>query len=172
LLAVIVGIGTHSGISVMAASSREARRSIEIAYLGNTGWQITDGTTVILVDPFLSELRKDRTDDQQITPDDLIAARDPVSIDAHMHNADYILITHSHYDHMIDAPSIAKKAGAVIIRTESAASIARAYRVGEQFTPDKIDGGKRHKGQQLIVVRGGESFRSLMRCVPFHVRQT
>jgi len=81
----------------------EARQPITITYLGNAGWQIEDGKTTILVDPFLSEFRKNRTDTEQITADDPIATPDAESIDAHVHKADYILVTHGHIDHMLDA---------------------------------------------------------------------
>jgi hypothetical protein len=36
-----------------AAAASEARRPISITYLGNAGWQIDDGQSVILVDPVI-----------------------------------------------------------------------------------------------------------------------
>ena len=134
-----------------------ARRPVQITYLGNAGWQITDGRVVILVDPYLSEFRKNAPT-EQMTGDDPIAQPDPAAIDAHITKADYILITHGHEDHMLDAPYISKKTGAVIICTESAANIARAWGVGDQFDPQHVD--LRKVGTQpLIVVRGGEDFQ-------------
>ena len=41
-----------------AHSNAERRESVEITYLGNAGWQISDGKVVVLVDPYLSEFRK------------------------------------------------------------------------------------------------------------------
>jgi L-ascorbate metabolism protein UlaG (beta-lactamase superfamily) len=132
------------------------RRPLEITYIGNAGWQITDGKTVILVDPYLSEFRKDAPG-EQLSEDDPIAQWDAPSIDAHIKTADYILITHGHDDHMLDAPYISMKTGAVIVCTESAANIARAYGVGDEFHPDHLE-IKKIKAQPLIVVRGGEDF--------------
>ena len=137
----------------------EPRRAVEITFLGNAGWQIDDGKTVILVDPYLTEFRKDRAETQQITPDDPIAIPDTASIDAHIRKADFILITHGHYDHMIDAPYIAKRTGAVIICHESAANIARAYGIGEDLTPRSDIEPDSIKKQKLIVIRGGEDFQ-------------
>lgn len=134
------------------------RLPIKITYLGNAGWQIEDGKTTILVDPYLTQFRKDRTDTEQITADDPIATPDADSIDAHVHKADYILVTHGHEDHMLDAPYIARKTGAVIICHESAANIARAQGLGDEFRPDSIDLHHIPK-QPLIVVRGGEDFQ-------------
>ncbi len=143
--------------STAATDEGNARRPVKITYLANAGWQIEDGRNVILVDPFISEFRTSRLH-EQITGDDPIAIPWTVGIDAHIHRADYILITHGHDDHMPDAPYIAKKTGAVIICHESAANIARAYGIGENFTPSHVDIGKIRQ-QKLIVVRGGEDFQ-------------
>jgi len=139
-----------------AAPRPAGREPINITFLGNAGWQISDGRVAILVDPYLSEFRKDAPKDQLDT-DDPIAEPDAASIDAHVGKADYILITHGHYDHMIDAPYIAKKTGAVIICHESAANIARAYGVGA-LPQGAFDPRALHK-LPLIVVRGGEDFQ-------------
>jgi L-ascorbate metabolism protein UlaG (beta-lactamase superfamily) len=143
--------------AALAASRGEARRPLEISYLGNAGWQLSDGRVVILVDPYLSEFRKDGPT-EQMNEADPIAQPDPASIDAHIDRADYILITHGHEDHMLDAPYIAKKTGAVIICTESAANIARAWGVGDVFDPQHLD-LKKVGAQPLIIVRGGEDFQ-------------
>jgi L-ascorbate metabolism protein UlaG (beta-lactamase superfamily) len=140
-----------------SAGEPEPRPSVQIAYLGNAGWQIDDGEKVILVDPFITEFRP-RKDSQQITADDPIATPDTDRIDAKIHKADYILITHGHYDHMGDAPYISKKTGAVIICSASVANIARAYGIGDIATPGNFKPGDIKK-QKLIVVQGGEDFQ-------------
>jgi L-ascorbate metabolism protein UlaG (beta-lactamase superfamily) len=94
----------------------------------------------LLVDPYLSEFgpAPDEND-----PDPILVP-DQAQIDARIHRADYILITHGHPDHMLDAPYISNKTGAVIICTGSHANIARAYGVPED---------------RLIVVLGGEDYQ-------------
>jgi len=156
VLAILLA-GLALAASASAASKSEPRRPVEISYLGNAGWQVTDGRVVILVDPYLSEFRQNAPT-EQMTEDDPLVEPDPPSIDAHIGRADYILITHGHEDHMLDAPYISKKTGAVIICTESAANIARASGVGEVFDPQHVD-LKRISRQPLIVVRGGEDFQ-------------
>jgi len=87
------------GIIACASSSyaAESRRPIQITYLGNAGWQISDGKAVILVDPYISEFRTRKSEE--------LSAADPTispwtkGIDEHIHKADYILITHGHEDH-------------------------------------------------------------------------
>jgi L-ascorbate metabolism protein UlaG (beta-lactamase superfamily) len=132
-----------------AVAPQEGQRSaVRLAYLGTAGWQITDGRTTVLVDPYLSRLKR-------ISPNDDVAADDPRPlynnddrpdsdakvIDAHISAADVILITHTHPDHAFDVPYIARKTGAAVVGTESTCYVARAYGI----SPDK-----------LIRAKGGE----------------
>ena len=67
-----------------------------LRWLGHGSWHVETGGCHIIVDPFLEE--------NPLTPvrwEDL--------------PANYILITHGHFDHMADAEKIAKKTGATVI---------------------------------------------------------
>lgn len=132
---------------LMAQSERAV---VRLKYLGTAGWEITDGRTVVLVDPYLSRLRRvtpndtvDPADNRPLFDNVAIAQSDTATIDAHIHRADFVLITHTHYDHALDAPYIASKTGATIIGTESTYTFARAHGV---------------PADKLIVVRGGEDY--------------
>lgn len=121
---------------------------IRLTYIGNAGWEITDGKTVVLVDPFLTQFsaNRDWKPGQPVPterPLDAPCVPDAREIDEHIHQADYIIVTHGHPDHAMDAPYIAKKTGATIIGSESVANLARTFAVPEK---------------QLIVVRGGEDY--------------
>ena len=65
-------------------------------------------------------------------------------IDAHIQRADFILVHHSHFDHVMDVPYIAKKTGATVIGRESSTNLAAASGIGRD---------------KLIAVRGGEDFQ-------------
>jgi len=71
------------------------------------------------------------------------ATPDLAAIDAHVQRADFVLVTHTHYDHVLDVPQIALKTHATVIGTESTENVLRAYKVPEE---------------QLITVRGGEDY--------------
>jgi L-ascorbate metabolism protein UlaG (beta-lactamase superfamily) len=131
LMCLLAGAGVHAGT---------VREPVTFTYLGNAGWQIEAAHKIILVDPYLSEFGPE-PDANETDP---IVKPDQAQIDAHIHKADYILITHGHPDHMLDAPYISNKTGAVIICTQSHANIARAYGVPEE---------------RLIVVLGGEDYQ-------------
>lgn len=136
-------------------------------YFGTAGWQISDGKTVVLIDPYLTRIpafepfcgydrllellrpsgvpstvpspaggpRRVRQDDELIS--------DTATIDRHIARADFIFVTHSHLDHIMDVPYIARKTGATVIGHQSTINVVRASGI----TDDK-----------LITVRGGEDY--------------
>src|SRR5438093_13189394 len=135
------------------AGARRATR-VRLTHLGAAGWEITDGQRVILLDPYLSRLRYRGRFGNMDTPEvpgdtrrafamgeDLVS--DTAAADARITRADLILISHSHFNHSIDMPYIARKTGATVIGTESTTNLARAGGVPEA---------------QLLSVRGGEDY--------------
>ncbi len=129
---------------------------LTLSYLGTAGWEIRDGRTAILIDPYLSRILlhipgagsaasggRAPGDTRPMHEWNEVVPSDQTVIDAHIQRADYILVTHTHIDHVMDVPYIARKTGAQVIGTESTENIMRAYGL-----PDS----------QLITVRGGEDF--------------
>ncbi len=144
-------------VTLAAQDQKSAGKSNQVflKYLGTAGWEITDGTTVILVDPYLSRINGPAPpgggsghsiagDTRQVYRWDDVASPDVGAIDSHIQRADFILVTHTHYDHVLDVPHIALKTGAAVIGTESTENVMRAYGVPEG---------------QLITVRGGEDYQ-------------
>ena len=70
---------------------------MKITFYGHASLGIQIGEINILVDPFITGNPKA----SNVIIDDL--------------NADYILVTHAHQDHILDVEAIAKRTGAVII---------------------------------------------------------
>ena len=127
---------------------------VHLTHLGSAGWEISDGDRVILLDPYLSRLRITGQFGTYTTPslpgdmrrvfgpeDDLVG--DEAAVDAHITRADFILHSHSHFNHTVDMPYIARKTGATVIGTESTTNLARAGGVPES---------------QLLSVHGGEDY--------------
>src|SRR6266545_5019729 len=122
-----------AAILAIAATPGAGTARVWLTYLGTAGWEITDGKTVVLVDPFLTRPRTVIPNDDTLPTDtrplltqDDIAQSDTAVIDAHVHRADFILVTHTHSDHVLDLPYIALKTGATVIGTQSTYNYARA----------------------------------------------
>jgi len=127
---------------------------VALRWLGTAGWEISDGSTIILIDPYISRIfgpqPPGRTPFARTASDtrpqyawDDIATPDIAAVDARVPRANYVLVTHTHYDHVLDVPHIALKTHATVIGTESTENVLRAYSVPED---------------QLITVRGGEDY--------------
>jgi L-ascorbate metabolism protein UlaG (beta-lactamase superfamily) len=69
---------------------------MEIRFLGHAAFELTDGDTTVLIDPFLTGNPK------------ATGSADEVSADA-------ILLTHGHADHLGDTVAIAKRTGAEVV---------------------------------------------------------
>lgn len=131
-----------------AAAAQAPADSLRLTYFGAAGWELTDGTVTVLVDPYLSRIKygggghpdDDRPDFARTD----LAWSDTVLIDSLVTEADFILVHHGHFDHLGDVPYIARKTGAKVIGTETTITILRAYGV-----PD----------DQLYAVRGGEDYQ-------------
>jgi len=152
----LVGCGFLMAVLVTLAAQNQPNAAksnpVTLKYLGAAGWEITDRTTYILIDPYLSRINGPAPPGGHSMAGDTrraygwadVAAPDVAAIDAHIQHADFVLVTHTHYDHILDVPHIALKTGASVIGTESTENVMRAYGVPEE---------------QLITVRGGEDYQ-------------
>jgi len=134
--------------------SSEKSGQVILRWLGTAGWEISDGTTVILIDPYISRIygpqplgrtpyARTPGDTRPLYGWDDVATPDVAAIGSHLPRADFVLVTHTHYDHVLDVPQIALKTLATVVGTESTENVLRAYKVPEE---------------QLITVRGGEDY--------------
>ena len=119
-------------LSVAQRSETPVAGGVTLKYLGTAGWEISDGRTTLLVDPYLSRLQMTSPNDDVLSGDSRkrftqadAGESDTATIDQHIQRADFILVTHTHPDHALDVPYIARKTGATVIGTEAPA-ISRA----------------------------------------------
>lgn len=133
--------------------STKPEAPVTLRYLGTAGWEISNGTVTVLVDPYVSRINGPPPpggagstvagDTRPKVGWDDIATSDVSAVDARITRADFVLVTHTHYDHVLDVPQIALRKHATVIGTESTINVTRAYGVGDA---------------QLITVRGGEDY--------------
>ncbi|MBO3696876.1 MBL fold metallo-hydrolase [Roseivirga sp. E12] len=123
---------------------------IKLRYFGTAGWEITDGAVTVLVDPYISRLKlgegpsSNKEDTRKVYKRSDYFESDTVLINSLIQKADFILVHHSHFDHLSDVPYIAKKTGAKVIGTESTVNVLKAYGV---------------PNDQLYTVKGGEDYQ-------------
>jgi L-ascorbate metabolism protein UlaG (beta-lactamase superfamily) len=101
-----------------------AGTSLRLSWLGTAGFVIQTDTTTLLIDPFLTRPSLTRLG-RRIVPDDLAIARHvPRRVDA-------ILCGHSHFDHVADAPRIAKLTKAKLVGSASTCAWGAAEGLSE-----------------------------------------
>jgi L-ascorbate metabolism protein UlaG (beta-lactamase superfamily)/predicted TIM-barrel fold metal-dependent hydrolase len=109
---------------------------LSVRYLGVSGYEVSDGTTTLLLDPTptrpppLALLAP-------LSPDEALGAKECPKADA-------ILVNHTHHDHALDVPAIALRTGALVIGSQSTVNLAlsrgvpagrtRLVKPGDHFT--------------------------------------
>ena len=123
---------------------------LQLKYFGTAGWEITDGNITVLIDPYITRMKLgtgpgvSAEDTRKTVLRSDIFVSDTLLIDSLITKADFILVHHSHFDHLADVPYIAKKTGAKVIGTETTRNILRGYGIPES---------------QLYPVKGGEDYQ-------------
>jgi L-ascorbate metabolism protein UlaG (beta-lactamase superfamily) len=95
-----------------------------VRWLGTAGFEITHGDHVVLIDPYVtraslracifSSLRSDEEKIRRVLP-----------------RADAIVVGHTHFDHALDVPAIARLTGAKVFGSRSAHALCRSQGVPE-----------------------------------------
>ena len=99
---------------------------LRVRWLGTAGYVIDTTTTTILLDPFVSRPTLARLSYARLRVDEAAVARYiPAKVDA-------VCCGHAHYDHLLDAPFIAKERGARFVASQTGCAFARAHGVAEE----------------------------------------
>src|SRR5210317_1964814 len=134
----------------LVSFSLNIHSQVELKYLGTAGWKISDDNVTVLIDPYISRVKLgngpsvNKLDKRKTVLRSDFFVSDSILIDSLIDKVDFILVHHSHFDHLSDVPYIAKKTGAKVIGTETTITILRAYGI-----PD----------DQLYAVGGGEDYQ-------------
>lgn len=98
---------------------------LNLRYLGTAGFVLTGGQRTVVIDPYVSRPGLRATAFSPLVPDaELIAELIP--------RADEVLIGHSHFDHVLDAPVLCQQTGARFIGSVDACNVARAAGLPEE----------------------------------------
>lgn len=102
---------------------------VSVKFLGVATLLIEDGETALLTDGFFSRPSALQLLTGKIGPD-------PEAIRVGLQRAGItklaaVVVNHSHYDHGMDSPEVAKRTGAMLIGSESTANIGRGWGLAE-----------------------------------------
>ena len=116
------GIGSYAHL-VAAGSAGAVRGGVRVTYLGTNGYQFEFKGHALLVDPYFS-----RVDLSSIALGQRIQANTSRINDGLRHiatKADAILVTHGHFDHLLDVPAVMAKTQARLIASASSVDLAK-----------------------------------------------
>ena len=112
-----------------ASESLPLPPGLEIEWLGVAGYRLSYEGQVLLIDPYLSRvpfrsvLRREPALPDLATIDRFLPAGDRVVA---------ILIGHTHFDHAVDAPALARRHGCPVLGSRSLANLMRLHGLGER----------------------------------------
>jgi L-ascorbate metabolism protein UlaG (beta-lactamase superfamily) len=96
------------------------RSPLRVQWLGTAGFTIASERCTVMVDPYLSRLSLMKLAGSPLIPDEkAIRARLPTRVDA-------VICGHSHFDHLLDAPIIARMTGAKLIGSRTTCAFGLA----------------------------------------------
>jgi L-ascorbate metabolism protein UlaG (beta-lactamase superfamily) len=122
-------------------------RGLVVRWLGTAGFELRCEGHTLLIDPYLTRASLRQCVLSRLVPDEALLAR-------HCPRADAIILGHTHFDHALDVPSIARATGAQVFGSRSAAELCKSHGVD----PTKIDVVERPAGSEPVE-RGVGPFR-------------
>ncbi|HLK36767.1 MAG TPA: MBL fold metallo-hydrolase [Polyangiaceae bacterium] len=117
---------------------------VRVTWLGTAGFAVEHRGHVVLIDPYVTRASLASCLLSPLRPDaDAIAAYVP--------RADAIVLGHTHFDHALDVPEIAKRTGARVFGSRSAAALCIAHGV----PPDRVDVVERESTSAAVERESG-----------------
>ncbi|MGA4686482.1 MULTISPECIES: MBL fold metallo-hydrolase [Micromonospora] len=128
--------------------------SVEAVFFGTTTVYLSDGTSGILIDGFLSRPSLLRVAFGRIAPD--LARITGALARVGLTRIDALFVAHSHYDHAMDAPEVVKLLGGRLFGSESTLNVGRGAGLAEESMTRIADGDEWTIGALTVRVLTGD----------------
>jgi L-ascorbate metabolism protein UlaG (beta-lactamase superfamily) len=141
----------------IAWAQGEQESAVKLRWLGTNAWEFTTATATVLIDPWVSRFPTGAYTPEGADPETEIEVHEDV-VDEHLPQADTILVTHGHWDHIADVPYLAKRTGATVLGTETHLNLLRAMDAPEEQL-SQVVGGELYQfdGYTVEVFRSSHS---------------
>jgi L-ascorbate metabolism protein UlaG (beta-lactamase superfamily) len=113
------------------------QETVNIIWLGTAGVSISDGNTSILIDPYVSRFGLFKIAlSLPLQPNKKAVKRWAVSLGEK--NIKAVAVSHSHFDHCVDAPYFAMYSGAPLMGSKSTLNVGRGAGLAENYLQEVI----------------------------------
>jgi L-ascorbate metabolism protein UlaG (beta-lactamase superfamily) len=124
--------------------------SVRITYLGVNGYQLEAGDHALLIDPYFTRVGLTRVAlNQPIAPDE---ARISAGLSYVRPRIDAVLVTHAHFDHLLDVPEVMRRTGSLLVADSTAANLVQSLGTTGGRCSVVRPGDRKHIGPWTIRV--------------------
>lgn len=99
---------------------------LELTWFGTAGFRIAYQGTVIWIDPYVTRMSMSSVALRRVVPSS------PAAIARYIDRADAVLVGHTHFDHALDVPAIAKTHGCKVYGSTSLRNLMALHGLAEQ----------------------------------------
>ncbi|MFL6540546.1 MAG: MBL fold metallo-hydrolase [Chthoniobacterales bacterium] len=158
------GLAKYSNL-IVADAVNDSRAGIRITYLGVNGYQFEADGHALLVDPYFTRAGFWTAAANQPIASDPAKVR--LGLEHVRPRVDAVLVTHAHFDHLLDVPTIMHTSGAQLLSGPSAAHLAEAMGIPSRDCRVVRPGDREQIGPWKIRVLPAEHDRILGPNPPF-----
>lgn len=103
-------------------------RGLELAWFGTAGFRFAYQNTVVWIDPYVTRLSKRDLALRRVVPSS------PEDVDRWIDRADAVLVGHTHFDHALDVPTIARRWGCQVYGSASLQNLMGLHGLADYAT--------------------------------------
>ncbi len=98
---------------------------MEFCWLGVAGIQLKADDQILVIDPYFTRIPLWRVGLGRLHPDERLGAE-------HISRCDFVLVTHAHYDHLMDVPGVLRHSGATVLGSPNTCRLLAASGVPQE----------------------------------------